>query len=199
MKHSNYKVAHRRLSQPKKKRGADESDVFTNSSRGRKALISIAATVVRELIPFHTFSMRIFWPTPRITSAEWNSLYQAQYILDLWRLDAEMRRQVVEMTVRFVHGSALALAATRRSKLCNSMTPNGITAVIPTSPPDKFHLDDADKEKLCELEHILRMPHVRLALPYVAWYGKAKANICNSSYKADSFFLTSVSSKRKVL
>lgn len=153
-----------RIVQSRKKK-ADRS--AGEIARGSKA----ALTVVRELIPFHTFNIYVQWTAPRVASDEWNKFFRAQYAIDLWRVDPVMRQEICELALRYVRLTALAVAASTSAKLSNSMTPDGWFMTPPDIPPSWLELDDADKAHIQQIESILCMPHVRLVLPYLAWHG----------------------------
>lgn len=144
------------------------TEPFRNARAKRKesrSSLTPHASIVRELIPFHTFRFAVHWPTPQVTpSDEWRNLFTNMYAIDLWRVDADYRRYLCTLTLTQMR----VIAA---QKLSSVFTPDGFDLVPPTIAPVAFKLDAKDEEKLRETTEILARPYVRLCLPYFIWFG----------------------------
>lgn len=149
-------------------------NLLTSSYQNRKARTKtrrattdsplLRVSVVRELIPFHTFSFAVHWPTPPVApSPEWRNLFCNMYAIDLWRLEPENRQLLCSLTVRHMR-------ITGMQKLRHGLTPDGFAIVAPTAGSATFQVDAEDEKKVQEiLELLLQRPYIRLCLPYFIW------------------------------
>lgn len=99
-------------------------------------------------------------------------MYSAQYIIDLWNLERHQRLEIAALVTRAVRVVAIVVSNFPSLKLSNVMNLNGFDVSPPPIPPSRLELDEQDETMMTQLERILSMPHVRVAMPYVMWYSK---------------------------